>query len=99
MIAVVGKEEFVLGFKLVGITRCYPVKGDEELEDRVRDLLTGESGVGILIMRQTDLPRLSKRTQLDIEKTVMPVVITVGTEKDTILQDRVKQVMGVDLWT
>ena len=96
-IAVVGQEEFVLGYRMVGIGSCHPVEGDEDLDVKVRELMA-DPDIGILILKQEDVGKLSKRTLADIEKSVMPVVITVGKEKDTVLQDRVKAVMGVDLW-
>lgn len=95
-IAVVGREAFVEGFKLVGVRHTYQSEPDE-FEEVLKGVL-GNDSIGIIILDQDDMDRLSRKTVHKLEKRITPVIITIGTEEDFRLRDRVKQVMGVDLW-
>ncbi len=95
-IAVVGREAFVEGFKLVGVKHTYPAEPDE-FEKTLKGVLENDT-IGIIILDQDDMDRLSRKTLHEMEARVTPVIITIGADEDFRLRKRVRQVMGVDLW-
>ena len=95
-IAVVGDEDFVLGYKLVGIRKTYPAE-DEELESVINDVLQ-DTGVGILVLSSRSLGKVSAGAKRRIMASSRPVVISVGTEEEEDLREKVKKAIGVDLY-
>ena len=95
-IAVVGDEDFVLGYKLVGIRKTYPAE-DEELESVINDVLQ-DTGVGILVLSSRSLGKVSAGAKRRIMASSHPVVISVGTEEEEDLREKVKKAIGVDLY-
>ncbi|MCJ2564274.1 MAG: V-type ATP synthase subunit F [Thermoplasmata archaeon] len=95
-IAVVGDEDFVLGYKLVGIRKTYPAE-DEELESVINDVLQ-DTGVGILVLSSRSLGKVSAGAKRRIMASSHPVVISVGAEEEEDLREKVKKAIGVDLY-
>ncbi len=96
-IAVIGNSDFVLGFRLAGIRKTYEVE-TEDFEASIRTLLD-DKNVGILVMHNDDLKKLSVHTQKTLDDSVEPTIITIGGKGDsTNLRDKIKQAVGVDLW-
>ncbi len=96
-IAVVGKSDFALGFRLAGIRKTYEV-APAEMEARVQAVLNDKT-VGILVMHNDDLKKLSAHMQKILDDSVEPTVIAIGGKGDsTNLRDKIKQAVGVDLW-
>jgi len=96
-IAIVGTPEFTLGFQLAGVSRLHHPKGDEELTQTMRDLLS-TSDVGIVVIDSADLSRLSDRLRSQIADSITPTVLGIGTEEDNTLRESIKSALGVDLW-
>ncbi|SDR34479.1 V-type ATP synthase subunit F [Natronobacterium texcoconense] len=99
-IAVVGSPEFTTGFRLAGVRRFENVPDDEkddELDDAVTDVLADE-GVGIVVMHDDDLDYLSRGVRQDVETSVEPVVVTIGSGTGGGgLRDQIKRAIGIDL--
>jgi len=96
-IAVIGNSDFVLGFRLAGIRKTYEAE-PAELEARIQTVLD-DKNVGILVMHNDDLKKLSAHMQKNLDDSVEPTVITIGGKGDsTNLRDKIKQAVGVDLW-
>jgi len=96
-IAVVGTQEFTLGFQLAGIHRLHHPDSDEELSSVMKDLLS-QSDVGIVVIDSADLTRLSDRMRSQIADSITPTVLGIGTEEDNTLRESIKSALGVDLW-
>jgi V/A-type H+-transporting ATPase subunit F len=95
--AVVGKSDFVLGFRLAGIRKTYEA-APAELEASIQTVLN-DKNVGILVMHNDDLKKLSVHMQKTLDDSVEPTVIAIGgKEESTNLRDKIKQAVGVDLW-
>ena len=94
-IAVVGSEDFVVGFRLAGIKKVYGVEPEKLQETIVR--LMDESGVGILAVHTKDLEQLPQQLRDRLMASVEPVVIPVGEEEGDI-RDKVRRAMGIDLY-
>jgi V/A-type H+-transporting ATPase subunit F len=95
-LAIMGSEDFVLGFQLVGIRRAHVVK-EEELEDRL-DAVMDDQEVGIVVLHNSSLQVLSDEAKAKFMESVSPVVVVVGREEESDLRDKVKRVIGIDLF-
>lgn len=94
-IAVLGNEDFVLGFRLAGIKRAYIAHG-EEYDRRLMELLEDES-VGILAVDSADLASLNALQRKKVSDSIQPVVIPIGRDESD-LREKVKRAIGVDLY-
>jgi V/A-type H+-transporting ATPase subunit F len=94
-IAVVGSEDFVVGFRLAGIKKVYGVP-PEKLEETIVSLM-GEEDIGILAVHTTDIEKLPQHLKDKMMGSVDPVVIPVGEEEGDI-RDKVRRAMGIDLY-
>ena len=97
-IAVIGSQEFILGFRLAGITKIYAADSAEKVSNAVHGVLA-DNAVGILVMNSTDMAHLPARLQQTLENSVQPTVITLGEDTGGLsMRDRIKRSVGVDLW-
>jgi len=94
-LAVVGSEEFVLGFRLVGIRKVFACP-DEKLEEKVNEVL-GDEDVGVLVLHEKCLKGFSQAIRTRLRESVKPVLITVGEEEED-LREKVKRAIGIDLY-
>lgn len=96
-IAAIGSDEFITGFQLAGIKNAIEAQGlklNEEL-NRILD----EKKFGILIMEETDFNGLNRLLKARIEKSLIPIVITLTKEaKESNIRELVKKSLGIDLW-
>ncbi len=96
-IAVVGHNDFVIGFRLAGIRKIYDTTSDN-IEDKIQSLLNDKT-IGILVIHNEDLKRLSPHMQQILDDSVEPTVIAIGGKgESTNLREKIKQSVGVDLW-
>ena len=95
-LAVVGSDDFVLGFRLAGVRKTYSVE-PEGLEAKVLEAAE-DPDVGILVVDTDDLRRLSHGTRHRLETAPRPVVIAVGSHEEEDLRTKVKRAIGVDLF-
>ncbi len=96
-IAVVGHNDFVIGFRLAGIRKIYDTTSDN-IEDKIQSLLNDRT-IGILVIHNEDLKRLSPHMQQILDDSVEPTVIAIGGKgESTNLREKIKQSVGVDLW-
>jgi V/A-type H+-transporting ATPase subunit F len=93
-IAVIGDEEFTLGFELAGVNQIY---GAENYRENVEELLEKDE-VGIVIAHSRDIEELPARVKKRVEESVEPVVVELseqpGTEK---LGEKIKRAIGIDI--
>jgi V/A-type H+/Na+-transporting ATPase subunit F len=96
-LAVVGRSEFVTGFRLAGVRKIFEVN-DGELEPTVHKILEDRE-VGILVMHGDDLIKLPEMLRNTINDSVEPTVVTLGgSGQSSNLREKIKQSVGVDLW-
>lgn len=95
-IAVVGSNEFVVGFQLAGIKDVIEVSGNyfNELKN-----LKSKKEIGIVVVDEKIIESLEQHQRTEIESSVEPVFIPVSTkaEQDS-LKRLIKKSVGVDLW-
>ena len=94
---VIGDEQFVMGFKLLGIKKSKQIMNNQEFEDYLIDMFR-DSEVGIIIIQPEYYKNLSNKTKLKVDTSVKPTVIVLGEKLSDILRDKIKHVIGVDLW-
>lgn len=94
-IAVLGSNEFVLGFRLGGVRRVYPVK-PEQFETKLLELIS-DSSIGVLAIDSSDLDLLSPISRKKAMESIAPVVVMVGKNEGD-LREKVKRAIGVDLY-
>jgi vacuolar-type H+-ATPase subunit F/Vma7 len=95
-IAAVGRDDFVQGFKLVGVRRAVSTTKDE-IEKKLAEVLD-DPEVGILVLDTADMKSLSHSMRRRLETAARPVVIAVGATEDEDLRTKVKRAIGVDLF-
>ena len=93
-IAVVGNRDFILGFKLAGIRNTFI---EDNVEDKVNTLLL-EKEFSILILHDNDYKKISLSLKKKIHDSMKPVVISVGKLEEDDLRDKIKRVIGIDLY-
>lgn len=96
-LAVIGNDQFTLGFRLAGIRRIWHADSPSELTKAVH-AARADGEVSILVMDQNDLEHLDVRLRDDLVTGVKPTLVAVGTEEDNTLRAKIKQAVGVDLW-
>ena len=94
-IAVLGNEEFVVGFRLGGVKRTY-VSKPETYEKSIMDLMADPT-IGVLAIDSDDIDLLSQTTRKKVMESIAPVVVMVG-KKEGDLREKVKRAIGVDLY-
>lgn len=94
-IAVVGNEEFVLGFRLAGLKRVFVA--DESNYQTVIGEAMSDTNIGILAVDARDLDFLPQNVRSKVMDSIQPVVVPVGGDESD-LREKVKRAIGVDLY-
>lgn len=93
-IAVIGDSDFTTGFRLAGIKRTY---GTENYSEKLDQLLDSDE-LGIVVVEENDLSRLSPRMKENVQSSVDPVVVTLSESAESeMLQDKIKKAIGADI--
>ena len=95
-IAVIGNEEFVLGFRLAGLRRVF-VAHPEDYQERIIEAMQ-EPEVGILAVDGEDLKNLTPQMRAKVTDSISPVIVTVGGAGMGDLREKIKRAIGVDLY-
>lgn len=96
-IAVIGSQQFTLGFRLAGVRRIWEASDEDGLERAVAEARRDDA-ISILVLETGDVKRLSPRTRAELVASVRPTMVAVGSEDDNTLREKIKQAVGVDLW-
>lgn len=93
-IAVIGDDEFTVGFRLAGINKIF---GDENYEQKIQELVERDD-LGIIVVEQDDLEQLPDRTRAKVEESVDPVVVPLSESGTSEQIDRkIRKVIGADI--
>jgi len=95
-VAVLGSQQFILGFQLAGLAAFELPR--EKPEATIRELM-GNQDIGLIIIQEESLASLHEDFNDMVTNSIEPVVLTI-TEKDTNEEMRklIKKSIGVDLW-
>ncbi|QLH74878.1 MAG: V-type ATP synthase subunit F [Methanomassiliicoccales archaeon] len=94
-VAVLGNEEFVIGFRLGGVKRTY-IPAPDMYEKTILELIADPS-IGVLAIDSNDIDKLSPTARKKVMESIAPVVVMVG-RKEGDLREKVKRAIGVDLY-
>ena len=96
-IGVIGRNEFVLGFRLAGISKVTECDEKTFLATVTKQMEDAE--VGILIVDEVLLDTIDSSDLYDLERSVQPVIIGVSEKaSQDNLRRMIKKSIGVDLW-
>jgi Archaeal/vacuolar-type H+-ATPase subunit F len=94
-IAVIGKEEFVLGFRLAGLKRVF-IADESNYQSKIGEAMSNPN-IGILAVDAKDLDYLPTNVRTKVLDSIQPVVVPVGGDESD-LREKVKRAIGVDLY-
>ena len=94
-IAVIGSDEFVLGFRLAGVRHVF-VAGPENYQEKMLEVIA-QPEIGILAVDAKDLDYLPLNFRNKVMESIQPVIVPVGGD-EADLREKVKRVIGVDLY-
>ncbi len=99
-IAVIGNPEFTTGFRLAGVREFAEVPDDRkstDLDAAVKETMADDN-IGIVVMYEDDLEYLSREVRQEVERSVEPVVVTLGGGAGSgNLREQIKRAIGIDL--
>ena len=94
-IGVIGSDEFVLGFRLAGIKRCF--EGNAERSEELLSEALRDSETGVILIEEKYFDMLSQSTRASLRERLFPVVLEIGLGESE-LRDKVRRAVGVDLY-
>ena len=94
-LAVIGKEDFCIGFGLAGIRNVFETAEPADAIERVNQ----NQEIGVVIFDESLLNKLDEFEKSKIEGSVRPVfvMLSLNEESDT-LRKMIKKSIGVELW-
>ena len=94
-IAVIGNDEFTLGFRLAGVKTVF-IADQTNYQEKMQEAIS-DANVGILAVNAEDLQYLPANFKARVMDLIQPVVVPVGGDQSD-LREKVKKVIGVDLF-
>ncbi len=96
-IAVVGEEEFTMGFRLAGIRTVIDTL-PKDAETQLKSLFA-QQNIGIIITSKKMMEQVNPDMRRMLDESVSPVTVVVS-DKDEMgnLRESIKKAIGVDLW-
>lgn len=94
-IAVIGSDEFTLGFRLAGVKRVF-IADQTNYQEKMQEAIS-DANVGVLAVNADDLQYLAPNFKTKVLDLIQPVVVPVGGDQSD-LREKVKKVIGVDLF-
>lgn len=94
-IAVIGSDEFTLGFRLAGLRTVF-IANPDNYQEKMQEAIS-DANVGILAVNAEDLQYLNANFRNKVLESIQPVVVPVGGDQSD-LREKVKKVIGVDLF-
>ena len=93
-VAVIGREEFCLGFQLAGVSRVFNTEEPGEAISAVQN----DPETGIVIFDESLLERMDAEERESLAESLMPVYINVSTRpSEDSLKKMIKKSIGVEL--
>ena len=94
-LAVIGKEDFCLGFGLAGVRNIFETA---EPADAI-EMVNRNQEIGVVIFDESLLNKLDEFEKSKIEGSVRPVFVMLSlNEESDALRKMIKKSIGVELW-
>jgi len=95
-LAVLGREEFVVGFRLAGIRRIF--EAGEDPFKAIQDIRQ-QNDISVVIVDEEVMGKLADHDRNDIEDSIRPVFVPLSVESSQEnLRRLIQKSIGVDLW-
>ena len=94
-IAVVGSDDFSLGFMLAGIDKVFRTDADNA-PHTLKDILEKEE-YAIVIVQEELIDTLPRHLRYRVTNAIKPLFVGVGHSTGSDLQEKVKRAVGIDL--
>ena len=94
-IAVIGSDDFTLGFRLAGVRTVF-VADQTNYQEKMQEAMS-DANVGILAVNAEDLQYLPNNYRIRVLDSIQPVVVPIGGDQSD-LREKVRKVIGVDLF-
>ncbi len=93
-IAIIGSQEFTLGFRLTGIkTVINPTNANEEIQSLIE-----RNDIGVVLMDEETMSELKEQLKEDVIASLSPVFVVISaTAQQEALRKMILQSIGVDL--
>lgn len=96
-LAVVGNDDFITGFMLVGVRHSFETDG-HDINETVRSIIDNKD-IGIVIMDEKDYNLINTKLKELLENAIRPVIVPLSKEgRGEDLRLYIKRTLGVDLW-
>ncbi|MBI2143244.1 V-type ATP synthase subunit F [Candidatus Woesearchaeota archaeon] len=94
-IAVIGKEDFCLGFSLAGVRNIFETENPAEAIGKAFD----DPDVGVVVVDESLMDKLDEFEKAKLEASVRPVFMTLSLKEESdALKKMIKKSIGVELW-
>lgn len=100
-VAIVGKNELALGFRLSGISESYQAEDTEDAEKAIREIMQN-GNIGLVIISSALIRRIKDKKILNIiESSISPIFVEIpgyGDEKSAdMLRKLIIRAIGIDI--
>ena len=98
-LAVIGSNEFIMGFELIGIKQIFEANTENKLKNTLNDVMNNPN-IGIIVIDDKSLSKLNEGFRKKVENSITPVTVVLS-EKDmpqSNLKELIKKSIGIDLW-
>ena len=93
-IAIIGKEDFCLGFRLTGINRIFETEKPQEAMATMEQ----DSEVGVVVFDENLMEALDDDEKQELENSLRPVYLTLSTEaSEDSLKKMIRKSIGVEI--
>lgn len=93
-IAVIGKEDFCLGFRLTGIKKVFETDKPQEAISAIKQ----DPSTGVVVFDENLLEKLDRDEKEALEDSLRPVYIIVSTKaSDDSLKKMIRKSIGIEL--
>jgi len=100
-VAIIGKKEVSLGFRLTGITESYDTEDPVEAEKMIREL-TQRNDIGLIIISSKIVRGIKDRKILNaIDSSILPIFMEIPGYKEEKVPDTLRRLIiraiGIDI--
>ena len=94
-LAVIGREDFCMGFSLAGIRDIFETENPSEAIRKVNE----KAEVGVVVFDESLLGKLDEFEKASLESSVRPVFVMLSLKEESdVLKKMIKKSIGVELW-
>ncbi len=94
-LAIIGKEDFCLGFSLAGVRNVFETENPAEAISKVME----DNEVGVVVLDESLMGKLDEFEKARLDSSVRPVFMTLSLKEESdALKKMIKKSIGVELW-